>query len=101
MRSRPREDPMTVDVRSRARTEPRRGQPLLVGSTLFPARLAPRLLRGWRDHTRTAPATIATSFRLLRLPEHRLVQPRLAGEPVVCVDGVSVDLDAVDQLDAR
>jgi FAD/FMN-containing dehydrogenase len=60
------------------------------GALFFPARDAFAVLRAWRDWTLTAPDTITTTFRVLRLPPLPEVPEPLRAVPTVCVDGVSL-----------
>jgi hypothetical protein len=90
---------MSVDVDRHQVSEPPRLEPLLVGSMLFDARFAPRLLRGWRNFTRTAPEGLDTSFRMLRLACGSELPEHLRGRSVVCVQGLSVDPEAARRLE--
>ena len=60
------------------------------GALFFPAKDAFAVLRAWRDWTRTAPDTITTTFRMLRLPPLPEVPEPLRAVPTVCVDGVTL-----------
>jgi FAD/FMN-containing dehydrogenase len=60
------------------------------GALFFPAKDAFAVLRAWRDWTRTAPDTITTTFRVLRLPPLPEVPEPLRDVPTVCVDGVAL-----------
>jgi FAD/FMN-containing dehydrogenase len=60
------------------------------GALFFPAKDAFAVLRAWRDWTRTAPDTITTTFRVLRLPPLPEVPEPLRAVPTVCVDGVAL-----------
>jgi hypothetical protein len=92
---------MSVDVDRRQVSEPPRLEPLLVGSILFDPRFAPRLLRVWRNFTRTAFEGLDTSFRILRLGCDSDLPEHLRGRSVVCVQGLSVDPGAARRLEQQ
>jgi FAD/FMN-containing dehydrogenase len=61
---------------------------VVTGAAFWPAVHAPRLARIWRRWTEDAPRDVATSLRILNLPDVPEVPPVLRGGPVLCVDGV-------------
>lgn len=71
------------------------------GALYFPAAAAGELLRAWRDWSRTAPDSITTTFRVLRLPPLPEVPELLRDVPTVCVDGVALDSDSGPELERR
>jgi FAD/FMN-containing dehydrogenase len=71
------------------------------GAMFFPADRAFALLRAWRDWGRTAPDTITTTFRLLRLPPLPEVPEPLRAVPTVCVDGVALTPEDAVGLESR
>jgi FAD/FMN-containing dehydrogenase len=71
------------------------------GALFFAADRAPALLRAWRDWTRTAPAAMTTTFRILQLPPLPQVPEPLRGVATVCVDGVSLEPQVADALARR
>jgi hypothetical protein len=91
---------VSVDLHRHELVEPRL-EPLLVGSMLFPIGFAPRLLRGWRNFTRTAPEGLSTTFRILRLACDSDLPEHLHGRSVVCVQGLSVDPEAARRLEEQ
>jgi hypothetical protein len=71
------------------------------GAMFFPAEDAYALLRAWRDWCHTAPDTVTTTFRILRLPPLETVPEPLREIPTVCVDGVDLEGTQAKWLEAR
>ena len=72
----------------------------VVGGALhFPAAAARALLHMWRDWTRTAPRTITTTFRVLRMPDLPDVPEPLRGVATVCVDAVALEPASAGELE--
>jgi hypothetical protein len=90
-----------IDLRAQGTRESAQPRQPLVGSTLYPLSVAPRLLRGWRNQQAGGPACLTSSFRMLRLPEHRALPPGLRGGRAVCVQAIAADRRAADRLDAH
>ena len=71
---------------------------VFAGATFWPGDAATGILELWRDWTRTAPDSVTTTFRILRLPPVEEVPEPIRGVPVVCVDGVALDNQAGEDL---
>src|SRR5215469_10784663 len=71
------------------------------GAMLFPADRAFALLRAWRNWGRTAPGTITTTFRLLRLPPLPEVPEPLRAVPTVFASGLPLNPDDLVILATR
>jgi len=61
------------------------------GAAFWPIAAAADVLPVWAAWTRSAPDTVTTSARLLRLPPIPAVPEPLRGVPVLAIDGVAVD----------
>jgi hypothetical protein len=71
------------------------------GAMFFDAKAAWRVLRAWRDWTRSAPEAVTTTFRILRLPDLPEVPEALRMRTTVCIDGVSLDAAEGTRLEQR
>jgi FAD/FMN-containing dehydrogenase len=69
---------------------------VITGAAFWPAGHAAALLSAWRRWARSAPRQAATSFRVMNLPPVPDVPPVLRGGPVVCVDGVVLEVEGAD-----
>ncbi len=71
------------------------------GASIWAGEHAPEILRRWHEWTRTAPETVTTSARLLRLPPLPDIPEPLRDRPLVAVDGASLggEADARTLLD--
>jgi FAD/FMN-containing dehydrogenase len=74
---------------------------VFAGATFWPADEAAGILELWRDWTKTAPESVTTTFRILRLPPIEEVPEPIRGVPVACVDGVALDDEAGAELAAE
>jgi hypothetical protein len=64
---------------------------VFAGAAFWPIADAPAVLAAWAAWTRSAPDSVTTSARLLRLPPVPDVPEPLRGVPVVGIDGIAVD----------
>lgn len=64
------------------------------GASIWAGEHAPEILRRWHDWTRTAPETVTTSGRLLRLPPLPDIPEPLRDRPLVAIDGASLGGEA-------
>jgi FAD/FMN-containing dehydrogenase len=71
------------------------------GATFWPLEHAEAVLETWLDWTPTAPESVTSSFRFLRLPPLPEVPEPLREVPVVTVDAVALDARDGAQLVAR
>jgi len=61
---------------------------VVTGAAFWPAALGPRLLSAWERWALDAPDEVATSLRVLNLPQMDDIPPVLTSGPMLCVDGV-------------
>jgi hypothetical protein len=64
---------------------------VFAGNAFWPIADAAVVLAAWAQWTRTAPASVTTSARLLRLPPIPAVPEPLRGVPVLGIDGIATD----------
>lgn len=67
---------------------------VFAGTSFWPVAEAPGLLRIWGEWTTTAPDSVTSTFRILRLPPLEQIPEPIRGVPVACVDGVALDDEA-------
>jgi FAD/FMN-containing dehydrogenase len=66
---------------------------VVAGMTIWPAAQAREVLEAWAAWTRTAPESVTTAFRLLRLPPLPEIPEPLRDTPIVVVDGCVTGMD--------
>jgi MFS family permease len=74
---------------------------VITGTAIWAATDAHQLGEAWESWTRTASACASTSFRIMSLPPLPGVPARIAGKPIVVIDGAVVAHDETQVVSAR
>ncbi len=67
---------------------------VFAGISFWPVAEASELLRIWNEWTGSAPDSVTSTFRILRLPPLDEIPEPIRGVPVACVDAVALEDDA-------